>query len=74
MTKANYLSKDQNWQDETTIYWFECSGEFEGLYGVAESCGELSIVDNECVPLDEGNYDYRKLSDVLIVSDMMRQA
>lgn len=23
MTTVSYLTKDQNWQDESTIYWFE---------------------------------------------------
>lgn len=34
MTTETYISKDQNWNDETTTYWFDVDGE---TYGVVES-------------------------------------
>ena len=47
MTTVTYLSKDQNWADESTTYWFDIDGE---TWGVVESCGESSIVDCDGCP------------------------
>lgn len=41
MSGATYIAKDQNHQDETTIYWFDVEGE---VYGVAESEGTQTVV------------------------------
>lgn len=50
-----FLSKDQNWQDGTTIYWFQIEGE---VFGVVEggSEGTSTIVDSEGMPLEGGGY------------------
>jgi hypothetical protein len=42
MSEITYQSKDQNYQDETTIYWFSVD---ESIYGVSDCNGEMSIVD-----------------------------
>ena len=42
MTKLTFQSKDNNFANESTTYWFDVNGE---MYGVVESCGETSFVD-----------------------------
>ena len=42
MTTLTLVSKDNNFANESTTYWFDVSGE---TYGVVESCGETSFVD-----------------------------
>lgn len=64
---SKFLSKDQNWQNEETVYWFQIEGEdygtgvsFDGeTFGVVESAGTTTIVDGEGTPL-EG--DYREIA------------
>ena len=69
---ATYLSKDQNWQDGTTTYWFEFVGE---IFGVAES-GQCSvIVDCDGYPVNTGdNKNARLLPIIELVTDEMRQS
>ena len=45
----NYLSKDQNWADETTIYWFE-EEYFGEIYGMADNNGFLKPLDCDGTP------------------------
>jgi hypothetical protein len=57
MTKYAYVNKDQNVQDETTIYWFVANNEkleeFDGeTFGVAHCGSEVSIVDVDGCPID----------------------
>lgn len=48
-TTIEYVGKDQNWQDQSTTYWFETE---IGKFGVVE--GENSgIVDDEGYPISE---------------------
>ena len=67
---ATYLTKDQNWQDETTIYWFDVNGE---TYGVTECCGESSVIDEDGYSVniaDAKNYHLRGIEEC--VNDEMR--
>ena len=56
MIKATYHAADQNFADETTIYWFEVEGldvegfEFDGLYGVVEG-RNAGIVHDDGAPV-----------------------
>ena len=56
---ATYTSKDQNWQDETTIYWFEISG-------------DDTVVDCDGSPCTEGDAVTIAVRKVAIVTDDMR--
>ena len=67
MTTVTYLSKDQNWADESTTYWFDIDGE---TWGVVESCGESSIVDCDGYPGNESTEIERALTGA--VTDEMR--
>ena len=77
---ATYTSKDQNWQDETTIYWFEISGDDTGtgasfdaqVFGIAESGGDDTVVDCDGSPCTEGDAVTIAVRNVAIVTDDMR--
>ena len=77
---ATYTSKDQNWQDETTIYWFEISGVDIGtgasldaqVFGIAESGGDDTVVDCDGSPCTEGDAVTIAVRKVAIVTDDMR--
>ena len=66
MVTVEYNGKDQNWQDETTIYWFTLDGKDYGtgftfhnsVYGVADSNGNTSILDCDGCPMVEGSGEY----------------
>ena len=60
-----YLGKDQNMQNETTIYWFDKNGT---TYGVAESGGQSQVLDCDGAPLVDNYTDELEL----IVTDEMR--
>lgn len=47
MKKPIPTSKDQNWTDGTTTYWFDVDGE---TYGVVESEGQRTVVDCDGAP------------------------
>lgn len=61
--KVEFKSKDQNWQQESTTYWFELTGsdegtgrEFDGdVFGVVESGKDSKIVDCDGCPLTAGD-------------------
>lgn len=46
---AYFIEKDQDYQNETTTYWFNVDGE---TYGVSDRNGQLSIVDSENYPVN----------------------
>ena len=60
-----YLGKDQNIQDETTVYWFDIDGE---TYGVAECGGQSQVLDCDGAPLVDNYTDELGL----FVTDEMR--
>ena len=70
--KADFTSKDNNYQDENTIYWFDVSGEFNGEYGVCNHNGDLSIVDNECYPIELDTYTSNFLLDLCVITEDMK--
>lgn len=69
--KAEFFEKDNNYQDENTIYWFHVSGEFNDDYGVCDHNGDLSIVDSECYPIDLNTYTSNRLLESLIITEEM---
>lgn len=73
--KAEFTTKDQNYQDETTIYWFEIMessstwiGQGE-IFGVSDCNGELTILDCDGCPV--GQEYHEKLKSVLIITEEM---
>ena len=78
--KIEYMTKDQNWQNETTIYWFELTGtdygsgiEFDGhKLGVAEIGSDTYIVDADGTPIPYRDCDEIALRKHLVVTDEMR--
>ena len=61
MVTVEYNGKDQNWQDETTIYWVTLNGEDYGTgitfndskYGLADNNGNISALDCDGCPIVE---------------------
>lgn len=47
-----FIEKDQDWQNETTRYWFSVNDE---SYCIADSNGETSLLDSEGYPIEECN-------------------
>ena len=47
-----FVDKDQNWQDETTNYWFLVDGE---SYGISDSNGEQRLLDSDGCPVEDCN-------------------
>ena len=71
MATAKFLSKDQHWQDETTVYWFDLEGD---TVGVSESGPESTIVDCDGMPMTEGDGATIKARRACIVTEEMRAA
>jgi len=65
-----YLDKDQNWQDETTIYWFDINDE---IYGVSDCNGVETIVNCDGYPVNINDRKYVHLLNNLIITDGMRR-
>lgn len=61
--QVQFISKDQDWSNESTTYWFKLEGqdygtqiEFDGdVFGVVESGPDSSIVDCDGAPLTRGD-------------------
>lgn len=64
-----YLGKDQDWHNETTIYWFETD---EGKFGVSDCNGDETIVDADNCPLTQSDSLALRLKSQLVVTDEMR--
>ena len=69
--KAKYLSKDQHWQDETIVYWFDLESV---TVGVIESGPESTIADADGMPMTEGDGATVRARRACIVTDEMRAA
>ena len=79
MAQATYISKDQNWQDETTTYWFELTGtdygtgyEFNGeKYGVVED-DSMDYVDEDGTPINWSDNRGVAVRNTVYVTDEIR--
>ena len=49
MSEIKFLSKDQNYQNESTSYWFDVDGE---TWGVVESGNDSKVVDYDGYPVN----------------------
>ncbi|WBW63310.1 hypothetical protein [Klebsiella electrica] len=63
--KATYLSKDQNWTDGTTVYWFDVNGETFGVLHGGESWNS-TVVDCDGVPSDQYTVDQFNITEEMI--------
>jgi len=67
---ATFTEKDQNWQNEQTIYWFDVDGE---TYGVSESGPHSQILDCDGCPVNTGDAKNQYLEDLKeLVTDELR--
>ena len=72
-----YLSKDQNYQNETTIYWFEAETELEDLieagnvFGIADCNGEKTALDCDGSPIDYNDRVSDYVLNKCIITDEM---
>lgn len=79
MLKVNYISKDQNFNNETTIYWFEIDGTDYGsektfdneTFGVADCNGHLAVVDNDGCPVLNDYIEMVVLRECKITDEMI---
>ncbi|MCR0998685.1 hypothetical protein [Serratia rubidaea] len=62
---ATYISKDQNWNDGTTIYWFDVNGETYGVVHGGESWNS-SVVDCDGAPSDHYTADQFNVTEEMI--------
>ena len=71
--KATYESKDQNWTDEQTIYWFDVVGDGSFIHG-----GKFGVVEgyNAGIVDDESLFYQHTIQAALngAVTDEMREA
>lgn len=80
MATAKFIEKDQNWQNESTTYWFELNGEDRGtgkefdsdVYGIVESGPESTVVDCDGCPLTSGDGIEVAVRNTAKVTDQMR--
>lgn len=80
MATAQFISKDQNWQDESTIYWFKLDGAdhgtshtFDGaVFGIWESGPTAAVLDADGCPLTEGDGITIAVRRACVVTDELR--
>ncbi|BEO75158.1 MULTISPECIES: hypothetical protein [Serratia] len=63
--KATYISKDQNWNDGTTTYWFDVNGETFGVVHGGESWN-AKVVDCDGAPSDQYTVDQFNVTEEMI--------
>jgi len=70
--KAKFFDADQNWQDETTIYWFDLEGT---TYGIVEGDDAASsrIVNADGYPLTEGDPEHVRADRAIEMTDEIRR-
>lgn len=70
MSKTTFIEKEQDWDNEATLYWFDVSG---GLYAISESGGRATIIDGYGDDVIDPELEI-ELTAALIVTDDMRAA
>lgn len=60
--KIEFIEKDQDWQNETTRYWFSVNNE---NYCIADQNGETSLLDSEGCQIEDCN-DHDNIKDALL--------
>ena len=62
---AEYVTTEQNYQEETTTYWFLVG---EDSFALQDCNGELKLLDSEGYPVEECN-DHDNVKQLLIDAD-----
>lgn len=79
---ATFTSADQNWQSESTTYWFDIEGtekgtgwEFQGTetYGIVESGTDTTVVDCDGRSMTEGDNETIAVRNIAVVNDAIRK-
>lgn len=71
---ATYTGKDQSWQDQQTVYWFEVEndeGETE-TFGICENDTGAHPLDADGAPIDYNELLGRRVISACVVTDEMR--
>jgi hypothetical protein len=79
---VEFKTKEQDWENEATIYWFELNGtdygtgcEFDNEWvGVCESNGESMILDRYGCPATPGDNIEMAATCHCVVTDEMRNS
>ncbi len=79
MITATYTGKDQNFQDEQTIYWFEIDGtdcEAEKIFnseifGIVDCNGNKSVIYADGYPVQNKYVEMIVLSECKITDEMI---
>jgi hypothetical protein len=82
MAHATFTSKDQNWIEESTVYWFSLEGDdhnsgknFEGdVFGVRECGPDSQIVDSDGATVNYNDSLRNCVQRLCVVTDAMRAA
>lgn len=69
MSSANHVTTDQDWQDESTVYWFDLDGE---RYGIVEQGPETFPVDADGCRIDYNETLAARVRGECVVTDEMR--
>ena len=74
---ATFTGADQNYQDETTVYWFDVESEDyrieSGEYGMADCNGDLTPLDSDGAPIDYNDLLAGAVLAVCHLTDEIRQ-
>jgi hypothetical protein len=79
---SEYYEKTQNWDNESTTYWFKLTGidygtemEFEGeTYGIVESgCNDPFVVDSDNCSIPESDHLAIAVRNNVAITDEMRK-
>lgn len=60
---ATFITKDQNWTDGTTVYWFDIEGE---TFGVLQEGSDSKVVDCDGNPTTEYSASQFTITDDMI--------
>jgi len=80
--KVKFKSDDNNWQEESTTYWFELTGKDYGtqkvfdfdVYGVVESGNnETKILNEDGYPMSEGDIETIAVRNSIFITDEIRK-
>lgn len=65
--KVTFLDKEQDYQNETTQYWFELEEETElgNIFAIYDTNGRLSLIAENGESLEEW-YDHDRIKDMLV--------
>lgn len=68
--KMKYKTKDQNWADQTTTYWFE--NEDGEMFGIVEGGHDSDVIDCDGMPIDYNEQLKNTVKEQCIVTEEMR--